>query len=211
MNNCHYKNLYHVTMLACVLCHLFQEWTSLERPKGAPWPVGRSSHAACCLNFGEEHPQLLVTGGVDNNGNSLQDAWVLDVKSGRWREVRIYQWFNCLSLQCAGHFGSNSLRFLFMLHMLIIFSTTVQMITKPDINNYVTQFLPFLQLTLHEAAQTWLRHTATALSLGPGWTEVIMFGGCPKWKWGKLNDAQQKLAQTTVMEFSEQKTFFFPF
>ena len=77
-------------MLACVLCHFSQEWTSLERPKEAPWPVRRDSHAACCLNYGEENPQLLITGGVDNNGNSLQDAWVLDVKSGTWREVRIY-------------------------------------------------------------------------------------------------------------------------
>lgn len=176
-----------VTMLAFVLCHLSQEWTSLERPKGAPWPVRRDSHAACCLNYGEKHPQLLITGGVDNNGNSLQDAWVLDVKSGMWKEVRIYQWFNCLSLQHADHFSSNSLFF----------------------NN--CHFLPSLQLTLPGDAQPRLRHTITSLSLGPGWTEVIMFGGCPKWKWGKLIDAQQKLAQTTVMEFSEQNTFFFPF
>ena len=67
--------------------HLFQEWTKLEKTEGAPWPVGRDSHAACCLNFGEDDPQLLITGGVDDNGNSLQDAWILDVNSGRWREV----------------------------------------------------------------------------------------------------------------------------
>ena len=66
---------------------LQQEWTKLERPKGASWPMKRSSHAACCLNYGEENTQLLVTGGVDRNGNTLQDAWILDVKSGRWREV----------------------------------------------------------------------------------------------------------------------------
>ena len=69
------------------MCHLSQESTKLERPEGAPWPVERDSHAACCLNYGEENPQLLVTGGVDNNGNTLQDAWVLDVNSWRWREV----------------------------------------------------------------------------------------------------------------------------
>ena len=67
--------------------YLSQKWTKLERPEGAPWPVERSSHAACCLNYGEEHPQLLVTGGTDKIGNILQDAWTLDVKSGRWREV----------------------------------------------------------------------------------------------------------------------------
>ena len=68
--------------------HLFQEWTKLEKPEGAPWPVRRDSHAACCLNFGEDDPQLLVSGGVeDKNGNTLSDAWILDVNAGRWREV----------------------------------------------------------------------------------------------------------------------------
>jgi len=47
-------------------------------------------------------------------------------------------------------------------------------------------------------------HTATAISLGPGRTQVTMFGGCPKWEDGKSLDAQQKLAQTTVLGFGEQ-------
>ena len=54
---------------------------------GAPWPVERASHAACCLNYGEEHSQLLVTGGKGNYTTTLQDAWILDVNSGRWKEV----------------------------------------------------------------------------------------------------------------------------
>ena len=62
------------------------------------------------------------------------------------------------------------------------------------------------QLTLPEGAQSRMCHTATALSLGPGWTQVTMFGGCPKWEWGKSLDAQQKLAKTTVLEFGEQNT-----
>ena len=64
------------------------------------------------------------------------------------------------------------------------------------------QFLPSLQLTFHEAAKPRLRHTATALSLVPGRTQVIMFGGCPKWEWEKYD--QQKLAITAVLEFGEQ-------
>ena len=68
----------------------------------------------------------------------------------------------------------------------------------------MSQFLPSLQLSLHEAAQTRLRHTTTALNLEPGRTQVIMFGGCPKWDWGKSLCAQQQLAKTTVLEFGEQ-------
>ena len=63
-------------------------------------------------------------------------------------------------------------------------------------------FLLILQLTLHEAAQTRLRHTTTALSLEPGRTQVIMFGGCPNWQWG-TPEHQQKLAKTTILEFGE--------
>ena len=60
----------------------------MERREGTPWPAERSRHAACCLNYGHDHPQVLVTGGRDKNGNTLNDVWILDVKSGRWREVR---------------------------------------------------------------------------------------------------------------------------
>ena len=55
---------------------------------GAPWPVERDNHAATCLNYGDNHPQLLVTGGVDKKGKTLSDAWLLDINTGRWKEVR---------------------------------------------------------------------------------------------------------------------------
>ena len=55
---------------------------------GAPWPVERVYHAACCLNYGDVHPQLLVTGGLDKRNKTLSDAWLLDINTGRWREVR---------------------------------------------------------------------------------------------------------------------------
>ena len=70
-----------------VLCHLSQEWTQLDRAEGVPWPAERDSHAACCLNYGQDHPQVLVTGGQDKNDNAINDMWILDVQSGRWREV----------------------------------------------------------------------------------------------------------------------------
>jgi len=50
--------------------------------------VGRRNHAACSLNHGNDEPVLLITGGVDDNNNTLKDAWLLEVHSGRWREVR---------------------------------------------------------------------------------------------------------------------------
>ena len=46
----------------------------------------RCWHAACCLNYGQQHPQLLVTGGF--NGRVLGDAWILDIDGGKWRKVK---------------------------------------------------------------------------------------------------------------------------
>ena len=64
-----------------------QHWSKLD--EAGPWPVGRRDHAAVCLGFGGDHPQLLVTGGDDGIGNTLKDVWTLDVGSWRWREVRV--------------------------------------------------------------------------------------------------------------------------
>ncbi len=57
--------------------------------QGEPWPVGRSSHAACCLNYGQDHPQLLMYGGLDNDNKTLDDMWILNADTGKWTEVRM--------------------------------------------------------------------------------------------------------------------------
>ena len=60
----------------------------MDHYQGEPCPVGRSFHAAVCLGYNEEHCQLLVTGGKDNDKRILSDLWILDIQSRRWREVR---------------------------------------------------------------------------------------------------------------------------
>ena len=50
--------------------------------------MGRTRHTAVCLGLGD-HPQVLVLGGVDRSNKPLSDMWVVDVHSGRWREVCI--------------------------------------------------------------------------------------------------------------------------
>ena len=59
----------------------------MEPLPGVPQPVGR--HGACCLNYGEDHPKLLISGGMDEGFNVLEDMWILDVNSGKWTEVRM--------------------------------------------------------------------------------------------------------------------------
>ena len=65
-----------------------QHWSKVDHHEGEPCPVARNGHAAVCLDYGGDHPQLLVTGGKGNK--VLSDIWMLDVQSGRWREVRVY-------------------------------------------------------------------------------------------------------------------------
>ena len=47
----------------------------------------RSNHAAVCLGFGGEHPQLLISGGLGNK-KVLNDLWILDVNTKKWRKVK---------------------------------------------------------------------------------------------------------------------------
>ena len=54
-----------------------------------PWPEGRSSHAACCVNYGQQYPQLLASGGLNREGRPLEDVWILNVERENWRKVRI--------------------------------------------------------------------------------------------------------------------------
>ena len=56
---------------------------------GEPCPEERCNHAAVCLGYGGDHPQLLVTGGRGPGDKVLNDTWILDMQSGKWREVRI--------------------------------------------------------------------------------------------------------------------------
>ena len=59
----------------------------LPQEEGGRHPVARSHHAAVCLHYGKDSPQVLITGGLDNGGKALSDLWVLDILSGSFKEV----------------------------------------------------------------------------------------------------------------------------
>ena len=78
----------HVNILYCVL----QDWRKLEPHEEDPSPAWRDSHSAVCLGYGGDHPQLLVTGGRSSDLTVPSDVWILDLQSGRWREVRVQEY-----------------------------------------------------------------------------------------------------------------------
>ena len=59
----------------------------MEPVQGEPWPFNRAGHAACCLNYGKEGPQVLISGGVSRFNSIYKDMWLLDVNSGKWKQV----------------------------------------------------------------------------------------------------------------------------
>ena len=102
----------------------------MEQQEGEPCPVGRSYHDAVCLGYGGDHPQLLVTGGVDKDDNVLSDAWMLDLQSCRWREVRVQHvcYIISLNLTCPSHLHSycNSCSSRYMCHPFIPLAITIK-------------------------------------------------------------------------------------
>ncbi|CAI8017835.1 Dual specificity protein kinase shkC, partial [Geodia barretti] len=65
------------------------KWSKVSRAGDDPWPEERASAAACCLNYDQKNPQLLVTGGVNKQKQPLRDAWVLDVDKTTWRKEEV--------------------------------------------------------------------------------------------------------------------------
>ncbi len=55
-------------------------------PDGAQQQSPRSSHAAVCVDYNTNSPQLLVIGGRDDN-KTLKDVWCLDVQAQSWQQV----------------------------------------------------------------------------------------------------------------------------
>ncbi len=66
-----------------------QHWEALDIE--GPMPVPRDAHAAACVGYGGDNPQLLITGGLeeatDEEEATLSDVWLFDLQTKQWREV----------------------------------------------------------------------------------------------------------------------------
>ena len=154
-----------------------QDWRKLDPHEGNPCPVTTSCHAAVCLGYGGDHPHLLVIGGKKADNTVLSDAWMLDLKSGRWREVRIGSGFlkqACVCRAC----------------------------TAIDFTCGCMYY--GIQIKDPRVQQARCYHSATAFTHSPGLTEVTLFGGCPEWPVNYSSDADvPQVANTTVLRFGE--------
>ena len=60
----------------------------MEPREGEPWPAVRSAHAACYLGYAGDHINLPVTGGIGRGDEALNDTWLFNMSSKKWKEVR---------------------------------------------------------------------------------------------------------------------------
>ena len=58
---------------------------------GGDTPPTRTLHAAACIKHCGNRPQLVITGGLGAGDKVLNDVWIMDVQSGRWKKV-IHAW-----------------------------------------------------------------------------------------------------------------------
>ena len=77
-----------------------QNWRKLNKSGDGLWPEERIHHAACCLNYGQQFPQLLVSGGLDKQNKPLADLWILDIERENWKKVRDISPLSSLCMVC---------------------------------------------------------------------------------------------------------------
>ena len=150
-----------------------QNW---RKSGDGPLPEERSSHAACCLKYGQQFPQVLVSGGLDRQGKPLADLWILDIERGNWRKVR----------QTFHHFP---------LCVWFVYEHYVCVCPYYSCLNVIP-----MQVSVTLKAR-W-RHSLTSFSLGPELTKVVEFGGSPE-VGTEFPETQLQMADTSLLQFSE--------
>ena len=62
--------------------------TKIEWKAGEVWPVvTMGHHAACCVGFNTDQPQLLVSGGRTSRDKCIRDIWMFDFTCKYWEKV----------------------------------------------------------------------------------------------------------------------------
>ena len=166
----------------------------MDHHEGQPCPVARNGHAAVCLDYGGDHPQLLVTGGKGAGNKVLNDAWMLDVQSGKWREVRVYA-CRLDGVVCSA-IPLDEMHWCHNVHGCMLFECE-------GMKEWMSTMLVYLQVNV-PSLQSRCYHSAAAFSPSAGLTEVTIFGGCPECPSNYKSAADlQQMANTTVLRFGE--------
>ena len=187
-----------------------QHWSKLDHQEGIPRPVGRSTHVAVCLGYGGDNPKLLMTGGRDANKVTLNDVWILDLDSRKWKEVSECDLLSD-KLDTSPELCHNDESIPKVLHQTIdmcpYFAVadihSAQLSCSDVVYRCMFKHMHDVQIQV-SSLQSRFMHCAAASTISPGMTEVVMFGGSPEWpKNYKTDNDLKKLSMTTVLRFGE--------
>ncbi|XP_019860615.1 PREDICTED: uncharacterized protein LOC109588952 [Amphimedon queenslandica] len=65
-------------------------WQCIKKPEAIDqWPVGRYYHAGAIIRTGSDCPMLVISGGLDKNGDTLDDCWVFNITQHSWIKLDV--------------------------------------------------------------------------------------------------------------------------
>ncbi|XP_019854320.1 PREDICTED: uncharacterized protein LOC109583419 isoform X2 [Amphimedon queenslandica] len=65
-------------------------WQCIKKPEAIDqWPVGRGFHAGAIITARLGCPMLVISGGRDNNNDTLDDCWIFNVTQYSWTKLDI--------------------------------------------------------------------------------------------------------------------------
>ncbi|XP_019852177.1 PREDICTED: uncharacterized protein LOC109582054 [Amphimedon queenslandica] len=63
-------------------------WQCIKKPEAIDqWPVGRWLHAGAIIITGSDCPMLVISGGRDENSDTLDDCWIFNITQHSWIKV----------------------------------------------------------------------------------------------------------------------------
>ncbi|XP_019852807.1 PREDICTED: uncharacterized protein LOC100632541 [Amphimedon queenslandica] len=65
-------------------------WECIKKPeKIDQWPVGRSYHAGAIIITASDSPMLVISGGLDENNDILDDCWIFNITQHSWIKLDV--------------------------------------------------------------------------------------------------------------------------
>uniref|UniRef100_A0A1X7SNC8 Uncharacterized protein n=1 Tax=Amphimedon queenslandica TaxID=400682 RepID=A0A1X7SNC8_AMPQE len=63
-------------------------WQCIRKPEAIDqWPVGRYFHAGAIIITGSDCPMLVISGGMDDDNDTLDDCWIFNITQHSWIKV----------------------------------------------------------------------------------------------------------------------------
>ncbi|XP_019859843.1 PREDICTED: uncharacterized protein LOC109588094 isoform X3 [Amphimedon queenslandica] len=70
-------------------------WQCIKKPEAIDqWPVGRYNHGGAIVITGSDFPILVISGGKDKDGHTLDDYWIFNITQHSWIKLDVPKTFS---------------------------------------------------------------------------------------------------------------------